>query len=463
MTDAHNIPTPDAEDAQPNRALTPEMLEEVREALGEGQAGKIIEQVSELHPADTAELLSLIPATERDALMQVLATHFDAEALPYLDEDIRAEVIENLGPQRAAEVLSELEVDDAVHVIEDLDARNQQEILEAIEPETRAELVQGLAYPDESAGRIMQTRFVALPEFWSVGDVIDHLRKAPNLPEDFYQIIVVNPRYHPVGTAMISRIMQKHREVPLSDLMDQDPHTIATDMDQEEVAHLFRRYGLVEAPVVNTAGRLVGVITIDDVVDVIAEEEEEDFMRAGGVMEHDLHAGLADTVRLRFPWLVVNLLTAAMAAWVVSQFETTIERMVTLAVLMPVIASMSGNAGIQSVTVSVRALATRQLQRSNAFAVIRKEMLTNFINGVGLSLLVALAIVLIYRDPQLAFVFSVAATATLTVSGLAGAMIPLALARFKIDPAIASGVFLTTLTDILSFFSFLGLAAWLLR
>ena len=442
--------------------LSDELINAIKEAAKQGNIPQLRQLTLPLHDADYAALLGLLSASTRAQLIYALGNDFPAEALTYLDDEIITEVVELLGKNIIGEALTELETDDAIGVIEDLAAEDQQELLETLSDETRADLEESLSYPEESAGRLMQKRFVSVPEFWDVGQVIDYLRVTENLPQDFYEIIVVTPHFHPVGTVMVSRIMQNKRAVKIASLMKTDIHPINTHTDQEEVAEIFRRYAIAEAPVISHSERIVGVITIDDVVTVIKEEEEEDFMRAGGIMEQDIHASLLQTVKQRLPWLLINLMTAATAALVISHFEGTIEQMVTLAVLMPVIASLSGNAGTQSLTVAVRGIATRELQRHNAFAIIRKEMLTNLLNGLTLSLFTSLAIWVLYRDIELAAIFSVAIIGTLTVSGLAGAFIPLALSRTKIDPAIASGVFLTTLTDIVSFFSFLGLASWLL-
>ncbi|MDG1286557.1 MAG: magnesium transporter [Rickettsiales bacterium] len=416
----------------------------------------------DLHHADSAALIGLLSPAIRAPLIHALTPDFAPEILTYLDEEIVQEIMDLIGTEKIAEALAELETDDAVSVIEDLHEDEQQELLEAVSDEARADLEEGLAYPEESAGRLMQKRFVSVPEFWDVGKVIDHLREADNLPEDFYEIIVVSPRHHPVGSVMLSRIMRNTRETAINALMKTDIHPISIETDQEEVAEIFRRYGIAEAPVINNSERVVGVITIDDIVTVIKEEEEEDFMRAGGLLEQDIHAGLLQTVKQRLPWLLINLVTASLAAYVISRFESTIEQMVTLAVLMPVIASLSGNAGTQSLTVAVRGIATRELQRHNAVSIIRKEMLTNLLNGIMLSIVASGVIWGVYRDLELAAIFSAAIIGTLFVAGFAGAFIPLFLARIKVDPAIASSVFVTTLTDIVSFFSFLGLAAWLL-
>lgn len=445
--------------------LDPDHIARIRQALASHNSGETHELIADFHPSDIATLFGLIDSEERKQLTATLSEKFDPEILTYLDEEIRGEIIGYLGTQKTAEAIAELETDDAVQVLEVLEEAEKQELLEAVPEETRVELEEGLAYPEQSAGRLMNTRFAAVPEFWTVGDVIDYLRAEQDtdeLPDDFYAIIVVDPRYRPIGTVLTSRIMQRQRHIQVRDLMTKDPRCIPLHMDREEAALLFRRYGLVEVPVVNPEGRLMGVLTLDDMVHVMAEEQEEDYLRAGGILDRDLYAGLFVTVKRRLPWLVMNLCTANFAAFVISRFEGVIEQWVTLAVLMPMIASMSGNAGTQSVTVAVRAIATRELQSQNAWPVIRKEILTNFCNGMVLSLLMSMVILLIYHDLHLAGIFSAATIGVLTVAGLAGSLIPLLLQRFKVDPAIASGVFLTMLTDVLSFFTFLGLAAWLI-
>lgn len=439
------------------------LIQAVKDAARDENKTRLRELALELHPADCAALLSVVSQQVRAQLILALTPDLSPEILPDLDDEIISEIMELLGNEVVAEALAELETDDAVSVIEDLDEDEQQELLEAVpDKSARAELKEGLAYPEESAGRLMQKRFVSVPEFWDVGQVIDHLREAENLPQDFYEIIVVSPRFHPVGTVMISRLMQNKRDVAVKSLMKTEIHPIPVAMDQEDVADIFRRYAIAEAPVINDDERIVGVITIDDVVEVIKEEEAEDFMRAGGILEQDMYSGLLQTVRQRLPWLILNLLTAAAAAWVISQFEGTIEKMVTLAVLMPVIASLSGNAGTQSLTIAVRGIATHELQRHNALSIIRKEMLTNLLNGIALAIITGVIIWLVYKDIELAAIFAAAIVGTLAIAGLAGALIPLIMSKLKFDPAVASGVFLTTVTDMVSFFSFLGLAAWLL-
>ncbi len=413
-----------------------------------------------LHAADKAEILNSLHYEHRLELIAMMGDAFDYEILPELTPEVAAEILALLGIDRSAEALTRLETDDAVAVIEDLPEENQQSLLEAVPDELRSDLQEGLTYPEESAGRLMRKKLVCVPEFWSVGDAIDYLRSHADPPENFYVVYVVDPRFHPVGYVPLGRIMRNKRDVKISDIANFGTYSVQTDTDQEDVAHLFTKYGLVEAPVANRQGRLVGTITVDDVVHVIHEEEEEDYLRAGGVMSQDIQAGVSETVKQRFSWLFVNLLTAVLASVVIALYAGTIEQIVALAVLMPIVASMGGNAGIQSVTVVVRALATRQLRPGNLLVTVRKELLIGFVNGLGLALVMGAGAWLWYRDMQLAIVFSAATVIALTTAGVTGAAIPIVLNRFKVDPAVSSGIFLTTFTDVIGFLAFLGLATW---
>ncbi len=435
----------------------------IRELLEKGDNASILEVSSALHPADITELLQQLKSEERRQFIDILRDQFDPEVLTHLEHGLQSEVIEHMGAEDAASAIAQLDTDDAVQVIEELPEDAQQEIMQAVPEETRADLEEGLAYPESSAGRLMQKEFVAIPEFWTIGDTIDYLRENTNLQQDFYVLFVMSPQHHPVGSILLSRVIRSSRDKKIRDLMEEDIRTINTNMDQEEVAHIFRKYGLVEAPVVNDEGRMVGVITVDDVVDVIREEEEEDYLRAGGIIEHNLHASPIEMVKMRFPWLLVNLATAIFASWVIWLFEDTISRWVALAVLMPIVASMGGNAGIQTVTVAVRAITSHELTTSNAISVIRKEMLAGLLNGVVFALIMGTAIWSFYGDAQLAMIFGIATISTLMLAGLAGAIIPVVFHRAGVDPAVASGVFLTMLTDMAGFFAFLGLASWLLQ
>jgi magnesium transporter len=301
-----------------------------------------------------------------------------------------------------------------------------------------------------------------VPEFWNVGDVIDYLRRHADMPEEFYVIYVIDPKFHPVGYLTLSKILRHPRDNKLHELMETDMHPLRAEVDQEEVAYVFRKYGLVEAPVINEQGRMIGTITVDDVVHVMREEEEEDFMKSGGVSTKDMYDSVSSSVKRRFPWLFINLLTAIAASAVIDVYEDTIQQLVLLAVLMPIIASMGGNAGIQAATVAVRAIATRHVAAAGAFKMVRKEMMVGLLNGVGLAVITAVGIMIIYGNIQIAVIFAVATVITMIVAGLSGAGLPLIMERMKVDPAIASGVCLTMLTDIFGFFAFLGLASFIL-
>lgn len=418
--------------------------------------------VAPLHPADMAELLALLGREDREALIQHTMEDFDAETVTYLEGDLREEVLDLLGAERAAQAIASLDTDDAVEVMEDLDHEDRQEILQAISEQSRADLEEGLSYPERSAGRLMSKRVVAVPEFWTVGDAIDYLRRATGLPQDFYEIFVVDPRYKPVGGLVLSRIMTAERAIRIQDIMETEIRALPTDMDQEDVADIFRKYGLVSAPVVSEEGRLMGVVTVDDIVHIIQEEAQDDFMKLGGVSEKGSYTTVRRTVERRFPWLFVNLLLAFSISMCISLFEDSIAGLVALAALMPMVAGMGGNAGTQSLTTAVRALAMNELGPSNIARVVGKEALTAMTNGLLLAVVTGAAIYLRYHDPKLCLVFGAALVLNFVIAGLAGALIPFVLDRLDADPAVASGVFLTALTDLCGFMIFLGLATALL-
>jgi len=447
--------------------LDADLVEAVEEALDRGDAESVRTLIEPLHDADIADLLQSLDADERREFIDAIRSEFHPDILVELDERVRDEVVDQLGLVETAAAVAELDTDDAIEVIAELDEDEQQQVLDAIPATDRALIEQGLAYPEDSAGRLMQRELVAVPSFWSVGETIDHLRKSAdespdNLPSDFYDIFVVDPGHRPVGAIPLSHLLRSRRLVPLTDLMTSEMKVIGANTDQEEVAFLFRQRNLTSAPVVDEGGRLVGVITIDDVVDVIDEELEDDMMRLGGVSEDDLYSAAMETARSRFGWLLVNLGTAIIASLVIGFFDATIEQMVALAVLMPIVASMGGNAGTQTLTVAVRALATKELTAANAMRVIGKELMVGGVNGVLFAVIAAGVAWVWFGGAAIAVVLGLAMIINLVVAALAGATIPLMLERFHVDPAIASGVFLTTITDVVGFFAFLGLAAWFL-
>ncbi len=449
-------------DSEHGFSLNPELTAAIFEAITREDIAAAHDLVAPLPAPDQAELFEQLSHDERLFLTRALAGDFDSETLAELSPEAAEDVIEALGTEKSAEVLADMETDDAVNILQDLAPAEQMELLEGMPIDMREDIEESLTYETASAGRLMRKALVAVPEFWTVGDTIDFMRAADELPEYFYVIYTVNAGFVPTGRIMLGTILGHKRDVPLEQIRQTNLYAVTTDTDQEEVAYLFRKYALVEAPVINHEGVLVGTITVDDVVDVLVEEDEEDYLRAGGVAESDFQSGVRETVRSRFGWLFINLLTALLASLVIGLFEGTIEQIVALALMMPMVASMGGNSGTQTVTVAVRAIATRQLTDTNARSYVFKELWIGFINGAGLGLLMALGVYAWFADMKLALVMWLAATVTMAMAGLWGALIPIFLHRRGFDPAISSTVFLTTVTDCVGFFSFLGLATLIL-
>lgn len=444
--------------AEDRYGLSNTLSKQIIHALEENNQTQARELLADQHAADIADLLSVLPHDLREALIEAIKATFDPDILVELDNDIREEIIELLGTHKSAHVISELETDDAVEVLSEMDEENQQELLQAIPKEQREILEESLAYPEDSAGRLVEKNLVAVPEFWSVGETIDYLRNHPNLPEDFYQVFVVDPKHKPIGAATLSRIIRSRRDIKIKDIMETDLKVISTDTDQEEVAFIFRQYGLSSAPVVNEEGRMIGVISIDDVINVVEEEAHEDIMHLGGVSGTDLHSHVGQTVQRRFPWLFINLLTAIAASIIIALFQGAIQKMAALAVLMPIMASMGGNAGTQTLTIIIRALATKELTATNAFRVVGKEAFVGITNGLLFAVICGGITYLWLGNPAVSVILALAAITTLFAAALAGATIPLILERFGADPAISSSIFLTTVTDMTAFGVFLGLA-----
>jgi magnesium transporter len=438
--------------------LSDEEVRRVREALEAGRSSEIEEIAEELHAADLADLIERLDGEERRQVVGLVRDILDPETLAYLDETVREEVIDILGPKEVAQAITELDTDDAVELLEDLSDEDKQRILSSLPPAERAILVEGLTFPEESAGRLMQREVATVPTSWTVGDTIDYMRASGHLPDDFYELFVVDPTHKPVGSLPLSRLLRSKRPTKITDIMDPEVDVIPVETDREEVAHLFRQYGLVSAPVVDEHGRLIGAITVDDVVDVIDEEAEEDLMAIARVGESDFHVPAHQTALRRIKWLVVTLVNTVLAASVISRFEATIEQLVALAVLMPIVAAMGGNAGMQVVTVAVRALATRDLSQANAVRVLGKEMSVALINSLVFALVMGAVAWAWFGRWDLALVLSGAMIFNMVWAGFAGIAIPLTLERFGVDPAVAAGPFLTTTTDVLGFFVFLGLA-----
>ena len=433
-------------------------LDEVVAAIGQRDGDMLRDLAGNLHEADLADLVEALQPDERPELVRLLGQDFDFTVLTEVDDGVREQILEDLGSSQIALGLESLDSDDAVRILEDLEKGQQETVLSQLSIGEQIQLRRGLDYPDESAGRLMQTEFVAVPSFWSVGQTIDHMRDEDELPE-FYELFVVDPAHKLVGAVPLNRFLQTRRSVPIGDLVDDARHMVSATTDREEVARLFERYNLLSMPVVDEGERMVGVIMVDDVLDVIQEEADEDIRRLSGIGDEEISDSVRETVRSRVSWLVVNLGTAVLASLVIGLFEATIEQMVALAVLMPIVASMGGNAATQTMTVAVRALATQDLGNVNARRIIRRETAVGLVNGVIFAVLIGIVASLWFGNVELGLVIAAAMVVNMLAAGLAGILIPLALQRLKVDPAIASGVFVTTVTDVVGFFAFLGLAA----
>ena len=455
----------DAQKAEQEFGVGPKTVASILYAVEIDDRDRLIELMEPLHPADIADLLEQINPYERTRLIRLYDREFDGDILSELDESIREEVIAILTPQVLSQAVRELDSDDVVDLIEDLEEDQQEAILEALEVADRAAVEQALTWPEYSAGRLMQREVVMAPEHWTVGQAIDHLRntKEEDLPDQFYHIVMVDPRLHPVGNITLGKLMRSKRTTMLKDILEDTFQIIPASRAEGDVAYAFNQYHLISAPVVDDDDRLVGVITIDDAMEVLDEEHEEDILRLAGVGgESELSDSVMETTRQRFPWLAVNLLTAILASGVIALFEETIAGLVALAVLMPIVASMGGNAGTQSLTVAVRAIATRDLTGSNVWRVIRREIAVGAINGLVFAVVMGAVGIIWFGSPMLGVVIAAAMVINMVVAGLAGTGIPVILEKMGVDPALASGAFVTTVTDVVGFMAFLGLAALVL-
>jgi magnesium transporter len=459
MADDEQLAEAETEREDTFYALNPQAVARIIYAVDIGDQALFLQEMAALHPADIADLLEQINAFDRRRLIELYGSEFDGDVLSELDEGLRQEVIALLPPDVLAEAVRELDSDDVVDLVEDLEDHEQETILSALEAGDRIAVQQSLTYPEYSAGRLMQREVVMAPEHWNVGEAIDYLRDQEDLPEQFYHIVLVDPRLRPVGNVTLGKLMASRREVLLRDLVEDTFHVIPVTQAEADVAYAFNQYHLISAPVVDETERLVGVITIDDAMAVLDEEHEEDILRLAGVGEGSLNDRVIDTTRQRLPWLAVNLVTAILASLVIAQFEEAITQIVALAVLMPIVASMGGNAGTQSLTVAVRAIATRDLTGSNVWRFIRREVLVGLVNGVVFAIVMGIVGIAWFGGPELGYVIGAAMVINLVGAGLAGTVIPVALERVGIDPALASGAFVTTVTDVVGFFAFLGLAA----
>ena len=442
--------------------LTTSLVKAVESALADGNKARVRELIRPLHDSDLADLIGRLTWHQRLRLIDAAGSQFTGEVLAYLDESVREQVMRGLLPGEIAAAISDLDSDDAVSVLQELGEPERQEVLQALTSEDRADIEQSLSYPENSAGRLMQGAVVGLPAYWTAGQAIDHMREASALPDTFFEIYVVDERGGVQGVVSLSRLLRARRTGLLRDLMETDVKVIPATTDQEEVARVFEQYNLVAAPIVAENGRLIGVISADDVVAVIGAEAAEDVLKFSGVSGTDIYRDAIRTSSGRFTWLLVNLFTAILASWVIYQFDASIEQMVGLAVLMPIVASMGGNAGTQIMAVAVRALATRDLSGDNFVRVLLKETVVGAVNGVLFAVIVGAVAGLWYWDLPLGVVIGSAMVINLISAGFFGLAIPFVLWRLKIDPATSAGVFLTTVTDVVGFLAFLGLATMFL-
>mgnify|MGYP001222099968 FL=1 len=443
--------------------ISKDQLEKIRDNIRSENIEFLKNNVLNLHHADIADIFEILSEEDRKLLAVCLENSLPAEVLASIDEQVLSEILDNYKPGILGDLIGKLDTDEAVYVIENIDIDRREALIKQIPSAERKLIRQALEFPEMSAGRLMQRDYVAVPKYWNVGQVIDYLRGSVKVPDQFYSIFIVDPKHVPVGTVPLHRIMRNNRNIVLTDIMIDDPVVVKVNTDQEDIAYLFEKYDLTSAPVVNARNRLIGMITVDDVVEVIQEEAEEDMLKLAGVSgDTDLYMAAWKTARSRFSWLFINLLTAILASISIGFFEGTIKQIVALAVLMPIVASMGGNAGTQTLTVAVRAIATRELNPSNSLRVFGKEILVGLINGIVFAVIVGLVAALWFGEHGLGIVIALAMMFNLLVAGFFGASIPIMLQKLKVDPALGASILLTTVTDVVGFFVFLGLAQLML-
>ena len=447
----------DDERMDEENTFKPEFVRAVEDALEEGDTKAVYELVEPLHPADIADLLELLERQERYQLAAAITDLMTSEVVAELNDYVREDMMEALPPEAVAQIVDQLETDDAVQLIEDLDEADQRAILAEVELEDRIAIQSALSYPEEPAGRLMSREFVAVPEHLTVGDLIDYLRDGRDLPDEFFEVFVVDEKHHPVGTCALSWVLRAPRNVALADVMKRDQTLIPVMLDQEEVGLMFQKYNLISAAVVDENDRLVGQMTVDDVVHIISEEAGEDALLMSGAGDGDINEPIREAYSARVRWLIANLGTALVASLIIAMFGAAIEQLVALAVLMPIVASIGGNAGTQTMAVTVRAIATNQLTRSNTRRILLREMRVAVLNGMTIAVLIGLATGVIF-SPMLGGVIALAMVINVVIAGLAGVLVPVIFDRLDQDPAVASSVFVTMITDSMGFFAFLGLA-----
>ena len=422
----------------------------------------INQTLKDLHPADVANLIENLPPDTREKLIEIEAFNIEAEIFIEINESIQAEVLLLLSVESIAKILHKLESDNALQILEKLEENKKKKVLDKLLPKDRFLLEEGLSYPEDSAARIMQREFTAVPSNWTVGQTIDYLRENKELPKEFLEIFIVDNDFKPIGTVPSSRVLRAPRDSKMNSIMRKVPVLISVNMDKEEVGHTFENYNLVSAGVVNKDNKLVGMITADDVVTVVQEEAEEDVLRLAGVGDEEITDSVVIKTKRRFNWLLLNLFTALIATWVISRFGATIEQMVALAFLMPIVASMGGNAGMQTLAVTIRAIAKKELSSGNFFTVVTKEFIIGVLNGIIFAIITGVIVQFWFKEINLSILIAVSMILNMIVAGLFGILVPVSLKKFNIDPAIASSVFVTTITDVIGFLSFLGIGSYFL-
>jgi magnesium transporter len=449
-------------DKNVNFEFNKEYIKVVKEKIINNDAIFINNSFKEMHPADAADIIEHLTENDRENLIKLSSFKIDPEVFIELNESIQSEIVKYLPINSITDIIKNLESDDAIKILENLDEQNKETLLNSLPPKDRFALKESLSYPEDSAARLMQREFTAIPNNWSVGQTIDYLRENKDLPDEFLEIFIVDSEFKPIGTVPASKVLRTSRESKMQSIMLETQLSIPVDMDQEEVGHIFENYNLNSACVVDKSNKLVGMITSDDMLTVLKEEAEEDTLRLAGVGDEEITDGVFTKTKRRFNWLLLNLLTAFLATWVISIFGATIEQMVALAFLMPIVASMGGNAGMQTLAVTVRAIATNDLSENNFVKTVTKEFAIGVLNGIIFAIISALIVQLWFKDIYLSLIISISMVLNMIVAGLFGILVPVSLKRFNVDPAIASSVFVTTITDVIGFVSFLGVGAYFL-
>jgi len=449
-------------DKKVNFEFNKEYIKIVTSKISNNDALFITNSFKEMHPADAADIIEHLGQNDRESLIKLNNFNIDPEVFIELNESIQSEIITYLSSESIVTILKNLESDDAIKILENVDEKDKNIILSSLPPKDRFALLESLSYPEDTAARIMQREFTAIPSNWSVGQTIDYLRENKDLPEEFLEIFIVDEEFKPIGTVPSSKVLTTPRETKMFSIMSESQLFIPVDMDKEEVGNLFENYNLNSAPVVDKTNKLVGMITNDDVLTVLKEEAEEDTLRLAGVGDEAITDGVLTKTKRRFNWLLLNLFTAFLATWVISLFGATIEQMVVLAFLMPIVASMGGNAGMQTLAVTIRTLATNDLSKNNFAQNILKEFNIGILNGIIFAIISAFVVQVWFEDSLLSLIIAMSMIVTMIVAGLFGILVPITLKKMDIDPAIASSVFVTTITDVIGFVSFLGVSAYFL-